>query len=113
AAAREERDGLMAGELCIHISELVVARPDISEPADFVSAVAALDSRTALRYLMGDLARDAETTALLDRAIDGDDAALAAIGERLPEYKRDHQLQLVRESDRVLERLITILSAWE
>jgi DNA-binding transcriptional ArsR family regulator len=111
--AQADRDGLLASEMCIHIAELIVARPDISEPAEFVAAAAALDRRTAVQYLLGDLSRDADNAALLDRAIDGDAGAVAAIGEQLPEYKRDHHLALIRDPEGVLRRLVGVLDAWQ
>jgi DNA-binding transcriptional ArsR family regulator len=108
-----DRTALLASELCIQVAELIVEQPGIAEPADLVAAVAALDRHKALRYIASDVLKDARTTALAHRAVDGDDEALSALGEALPEYRRSERLALVRDPDSVIRRLVAVLAAWQ
>ena len=112
-AIRADRDAVIANELCIHVAELLVARPDVLTPSDFVAALAGLDRKTAVGYLLGDLDQDADTSALLDRALGGDVEALAAIGAGLPDYRRDHGIAVIRDADGMLRRLVALFAAWE
>ena len=91
---RADRKMLLGTELCIQIDELAVDHPDITEPAAFTEAVASLDPQAAGRYLLADLYHDQATAELVDRAIDGDQAALDELGATLPEHKGKARLEI-------------------
>jgi len=110
---REHHAALLANELCMHVAELIVVRPEIATPADFVAALAALDEATALRYMLGDVIQEPDIAPLLERARQGDEVAIAAIGERLPDYRRDQYLAVLRDPASIVDHIVAVFTAWE
>jgi DNA-binding transcriptional ArsR family regulator len=110
---RADRKMLLGTELCIQIDELAVDHPDITEPAAFTEAVASLDPQSAGRYLLADLYHEEATAELVDRAIDGDQAALEELGATLPEHKGKARLEIAKDPAGTLRRLTDVLRAWE
>jgi DNA-binding transcriptional ArsR family regulator len=112
-AIRADRKALLGTELCIQIDELAVDHPAITEPGAFTEVVASLDPMTAGRYLLADLYHEPATAALIDRAMDGDSAALNELATTLPEEKGKARLEIVKDPAGTLRRLTGVLRAWE
>ncbi len=112
-AIRADREALLGNELCINIAELVVDRPGVTSPAAFVEAVARLDRRAAAEYFLPDLSHEPTKAALVGRALDGDQAALASLMDDLPEHKRAGRMAVLRDPDGTMRRLAAILDAWQ
>lgn len=110
---RADRKALLGNELCIQIDELAVDHPEITEAGAFTELVASLDPRSAGRYLLADLYHEPATAELVDRAIDGDAAALAELGETMPEQKGKARLEIAKDPAGTLRRLTDVLRAWE
>jgi DNA-binding transcriptional ArsR family regulator len=103
---------LFESELCVHVAVIVVDRPAIRTADDVVAAIAASEPRDVVRALFDESPRDAEVGALVDRALSGDASALPALEEVLPDYKREARLEILRDPDRTVAELRTVLEAW-
>jgi DNA-binding transcriptional ArsR family regulator len=111
--ARSDCADLLASELCIHIAEIVVERPDLTRPADFVAALAAMEPRAALMAIATDLFEEPGSAALIDRAIDGDQAAIDALVAAAPEHRRASTATILGDPRGMVRRLIGVLDAWQ
>ena len=111
--AHSNREVLLASELCIQIAEVIVERPDLTTPAQFVAALAAMEPREAIRAIASDLFKDAASAALTDGAIEGDADAIKRIIESAPEYHRATTTEILRDPHGLVRRLIGVLDAWQ
>jgi DNA-binding transcriptional ArsR family regulator len=113
AAIQADRVALLGNELCIQIAELIVDRPGATTPAAFVEAVAALDRREAVHYLVGDLLHEPTTADLVKRALEDDHAALAELGTTMSEHRRDERIAVLQDPEGIIGRLVSVLHAWQ
>ena len=103
---------LFESEVCIHAAVVVVDRPAIRTADEVVAAIASLDPRDVVRAMFDESPREPELAALVDRAMAGDSAALPALEEILPDYKKEDRLQIIREPEKTVADLVGVLSAW-
>jgi DNA-binding transcriptional ArsR family regulator len=111
--ARSDREALLANELCIQIAEVIVERPDLATPAEFVAALAAMEPRAAFRAIAGHMFSDSAAAAMLDRAFDGDREAIERLIETSPEYHRPATTEILRDPLGIGRRLLGVLDAWQ
>jgi DNA-binding transcriptional ArsR family regulator len=104
---------LFESELAIHAGILVVDQPDVRTSADFVELVAATTPKDLVGTLMMDDTHDADITALIDRAIGGDAAAIPALADCLPEWNKKGRLEVLRDPPKAKERIVMVLRAWQ
>lgn len=111
--ARADRAALLASELCMQIAELIVERPDVATPAEFVAALAAMEPRAAFRAIASSLFKDTSSEALAERAFDGDPDAIERLIEAAPEYHRPATTEILRDPAGIVRRLVGVLDAWQ
>ena len=104
--------GLFASELAIHAGVLLVDAPDVRTAADFVELVSSTSPRDLMRALFAEEGHEAELDALIGRAIDGDEAALAELADKLPDWNREGRIELLRDPARARDRILDVLRAW-
>jgi DNA-binding transcriptional ArsR family regulator len=75
---------LFASELCIVLATLAVDRPEVRDSADLVELVHATDDVSLLRTIAAD--RDPDRSALVDRALGGDEEAIRTLTSRELEH---------------------------
>ena len=112
AGVRDAAMRLFASELCINSAVLVVDRPEVRTANDVVAAMAAATPAEVVRGIFEYSPREAEVAALIDRALDGDAAALTALEEDLGEHKKEGRLQLLRDPDGSMKAIVDVLAAW-
>jgi DNA-binding transcriptional ArsR family regulator len=109
-AAKYQR--LFESGICVHVAVIAVDRPEIRTAKDLVAAVAEAPYREVIRGIFDEGPSEPETTALVERALDGDEAAITAIAEVLPDYKREPRLDVLREPERSVTELVDVLTHW-
>jgi DNA-binding transcriptional ArsR family regulator len=110
------RDGvkdLFESELAIHAGVLLIDEPDVKTSAQFVELVGDTTPAELVGALMADDSHDDDVDALVDRAIDGDEAALATLNDKLPDWNRKGRLELLRDPSGAKERIVAVLRAWQ
>ncbi len=90
------------------VAVVVVDRPAIRTADDVVAAIASMDPREMIRVMF----EEPDQAALVDRAMAGDDSALRALEETMPEDKREVRLQILREPEQTIADLRTVVEAW-
>ncbi|MGZ6271392.1 MAG: ArsR/SmtB family transcription factor [Candidatus Limnocylindrales bacterium] len=114
----ERRDDLMRcfgeeqGEIGYGLAVLPGDRPEIRSARDLVTLLATLDTRELVRSIFADLRLDGETSALIERVLGGESAALSELEPRLPEWHRAGMMSLLREPTVWLDRLRGLLTDW-
>jgi DNA-binding transcriptional ArsR family regulator len=107
AAAR-----LFESEVAIHIAVVVVDQPALRTADDVVAAISSSAPSDVIRAMANWSPREPDLTTLVDRALAGDSSALTALEETMPEYKREARLQMLREPEKTVADLVSVLAAW-
>jgi DNA-binding transcriptional ArsR family regulator len=103
---------LFESGICVHVAVIAVDRPEIRTAKDLVAAVAEAPYRDVIRGIFDEGASEPQLAGLVDRAMDGDGEALAAIAEIVPDYKREPRLDVLREPERSVGELVDVLTHW-
>ena len=103
---------LFESGICMHVAVIAVDKPEIRTASDLVSAVEATSYKDVLRGTFEGHHDEAGLDALVERALDGDDAALPAIAELIDDYHREARLDVLREPERATSDLIDVLHYW-
>jgi len=111
--AKAELDRVMKHELAVHVGGFVVERPAIHGATDLVAAMRAEGPTPVLRYLFAEIC-GAEPTVqpVVERALDGDRAAVAEIRSKLRESKHGAKLEILDDPQRAFETILGLLDAW-
>lgn len=109
---RDAATRLFESEVAIHIAVVVVDQPALRTADDVVTAISSSDPHDVIRAMANWSPREPDLTTLVDRALAGDSSALTALEETMPEYKREARLQMLREPEKTVADLISILAAW-
>jgi DNA-binding transcriptional ArsR family regulator len=112
AEVQDAATRLFESEAAIHVAVVVVDRPALRTADDVLAAVASSEPRDIVRAILDESSREPELAALVDRALAGDSSALTALEETMPEYKRDARLQILREPEKTVADLVSVLAAW-
>jgi len=104
---------LFESELAIHTGILLVDLPAIRTSADFVDLVDETTPEDLMNALLTDDYHDAGLNDVLSRAVAGDQAAVAELSEKLPEWNRKGRLELLRDPDLAKQRILGVLRAWQ
>lgn len=99
-------------EICINAAALLVDRPAVRTARDFVDAFAETAPADVIRALHEYTPREAGQAALIDRAIDGDAAAVKALEKATAEHKGNARFEIFREPKATLTAMSEVLSAW-
>jgi DNA-binding transcriptional ArsR family regulator len=109
---RDAAKQLFESEICINAAVLLVDRPNVRTAREFVDMFAQATAAEVIRGVFEYSLREPELAALIDRAIDGDDAALAALEETLPDHNRHARLNIIRKQKETLTAMGDVLGAW-
>jgi DNA-binding transcriptional ArsR family regulator len=113
AGVRDTAHDLFESEIWINMAVVVVDDPAIRTAADLVTALGTIGPREIVRPVFDDASGDPELAGLVDRALHGDGSVLPAIASMLPDDKREARLQFLREPEKIVDDLATVLAAWE
>jgi DNA-binding transcriptional ArsR family regulator len=112
AAVADKYKRLFESGICVHVAVIAVDRPDVRSSADLVKAVRATPYHDVILSMFDEGPREPQLKDLIERTIKGDEQALSAIAEELPEWKREARLEVLREPERSVADLITVLEYW-
>jgi DNA-binding transcriptional ArsR family regulator len=103
---------LFDSEFCVSAAVLLVDRPEVRTARALVDALSKATPAEIIRGMFEYSTREPDVADLIDRAIAGDAAALAALDETLPEHHREGRLEMIREPERTASALVEVLAAW-
>jgi DNA-binding transcriptional ArsR family regulator len=109
---RDAAKRVFEDEICINAAALLVDRPAIRTARDFVAAFGDTTSADVIKAVFEYSVREPDLAALIDRAIDGDEAAVTALEETMPDHKRHARLDIIRKPEATLTAMTDVLAAW-
>lgn len=112
ATVRDAAKQLFESEICVNAAVLLVDRPQVRTARAFVDALAEATPGEVIRGVFEYSNREPDVAALLDRAIDGDNAALAELDKTLPDHHRRSRLEMIREPEKTVTAIVNVLAAW-
>jgi DNA-binding transcriptional ArsR family regulator len=78
---------LIASDLAIHIASYAIQHPELRTGDDLVASIDTVETAAFLRALLTDFLDDRITGDLIDRCAHGDEEALSALRDAMPEHK--------------------------
>jgi DNA-binding transcriptional ArsR family regulator len=111
-AVRDAARQLFESEICINAAVLVVDRPEARTARAFVDALSDATPGEVIRGVFEYSNREPDVAELLDRAIDGDGAAIAALDKTFPDHHRRAWLDMIREPEQTASAMFNVLAAW-
>jgi DNA-binding transcriptional ArsR family regulator len=110
---QEAIESLFESELAIHAGVLLVDQPDVRTSADMVALVESIEPSELVGALFAEDGHDKELGGLISQAIEGDEAALSALDDKLPDWNRKGRIELLRDPLIAKERILSVLRAWQ
>jgi DNA-binding transcriptional ArsR family regulator len=98
--------------ICTHVAVIAVDKPEIRTAHDLLGAVQATDYKTVIRGVFEEHHDEPDLTDLVERALDGDEAAFSSIADAIPEYKRDERMEVLRAPQQATSDLFDVLTYW-
>ena len=94
------------------IGAMVVALPEARTARQFVAALAVTDTRTIVREMLGEVIRDPEAGAQLERILDGAADEIEAFAARTGEYHCAAAETLLAAPGAAIDRIRGLLAEW-
>jgi DNA-binding transcriptional ArsR family regulator len=111
--SRTELERMMKHELAVHVGGFIVERPALHSSADVVATMRAEGASAVLRWLFAELCgAEPMLQTVVDRALEGDRAAVAEIRSRLRDGKHGGKLDVLDDPDRAFEAMVGLLDDW-
>ena len=112
ASVRDGDKQIFDAEFCVSAAVLLVDRPEVRTARAFVDALAEATPGEVIRGVFEYSNREPDVADLIDRAIAGDEGALAALDETLPEHHREGRLEMIRQPEQTVAAMVNVLAAW-
>jgi DNA-binding transcriptional ArsR family regulator len=111
-ALRASVGRLFGSELGIHLAALLVDRREVRTARETVTALEALGPGDLFRAVFTEAAREPGLAELIEGAIAGDANVLPELAERLPEWRREEALEMLRRPESSAIEIVDVLRAW-
>jgi DNA-binding transcriptional ArsR family regulator len=108
----EELFGDGQGAFGSGIGAMVVALPEARTAREFVAALAVTDTRTIVRAMLGEVSRDPEARAQLERILDGANDEIQAFAARTGDYHCSAAEALLAAPSAAIDRIRGLLGEW-
>ena len=104
-------DTEFAQAMAVHVAAVAVERPELRTVGAFLDAIDTIPTPDLVTSILSDFARDPDLGELVQRASTGDQVALAALREAMPEHKAGFPA-LLADPESGHRRIVRILRAW-
>jgi DNA-binding transcriptional ArsR family regulator len=111
-ALRASVGRLFESELCIHMASFLVDRPEVRTSTAFVDALESAGPAAVFRSMLSEAIHEPAVFELVDRAVAGDASVFDELAERLPEWRREERLEMLRDPEATANDVVTALRAW-
>ena len=104
-------DAEFAGAMAVHVAAVAVEHPELRTVEAFLETVDTVPTAQLVTSILSDFARDADLGELVQRASAGDQDALAALREAMPDHKAGFT-GLLADPEAGHRRIVRILRTW-
>jgi DNA-binding transcriptional ArsR family regulator len=111
-AVRASVSRLFEHEVAIQIATFAIERPELRTPRQFVEALEAADPRDVVRSVLSEAFLTPALPEMLERAISGEKAVIAELGELLPEWHREERLGMLLDPAGTHREIVAALRGW-
>ena len=108
---QEDMRSLLHAEVAIHAASFVVEHPEIRSVDDLLAALDSVATADLMRSMLSDFLRDSKSQELLDLCASGDQDAIEALSDALPEHKTAFR-ELLDDPQGSHRRILNVLRAW-
>jgi len=112
ATVGEADKQLFDSEFCVSAAVLLIDRPQVRTSREFVDAVTEATPAEVIRAVFEYSNREPDVADLIDRAIAGDEDALAKLDTTLPDHHRQDRLEMIRQPEKTMSAMVNVLEAW-
>lgn len=112
AAVKDAVPRLFQTEWCIQLGELVVQRPEARTSAELLQVLRTATPAQLLHFAFGELLSDPAHLAAVDRALNGEVAAVAEVQKALPRQHHDAWLRMLLDPEETRRQVLLVLEAW-
>jgi DNA-binding transcriptional ArsR family regulator len=98
--------------ICTHVAVIAVDKPKVRSAADLVTAVSGTPYKDVILGIFDEGTHEQPLTPQIEAAMNGDEAALAAVAEELPEWKREARVEVLRQPEKSVADLVDVLGWW-
>jgi DNA-binding transcriptional ArsR family regulator len=112
AAITDPAAKLFGSDVWINAAGLLVDRPHVRTAQEYIEAFAAATPAEVIRSVFEYSHREPDLSALIDRAIEGDDDAVKALEELQAAHKHKLGLEIFRQPEATLSAMVDVLTAW-
>ena len=112
AGVRDMAAQMFDSDICINTSGLLIDHPEVRTARDYVAAFAAATPAELIRSVFEYSHREPDVATLIDRAIEGEEAAITALEETVPAHKRQARLDIIRKPKETMSAMVEVLAAW-
>jgi DNA-binding transcriptional ArsR family regulator len=99
-------------DVAIHVATWAVQHPELTTARAFVDAISAASPTDVVTAVLCEAFLTPGLPELLERAVAGDEAALAEAAEKIPEWHREERLAMLRDPERTHRSIVDVLRAW-
>ena len=103
---------LFDSDICVSAAVLLIDRPEVRTAREFVDALAEATPGEVIRGVFEYSSREPDIADLIDRAIAGDEVAVAALDKTLPDHHRQGRLEMIRQPEKTVSAMVNVLAAW-
>jgi DNA-binding transcriptional ArsR family regulator len=103
---------LFEHDVAIHVATYAVEHPELRTPRQFVDAIAAAAPRDVVKAVLCEAFMTPGLPELLQRAVDGDEQALAEAETLMPDWHREERLAMLRDPEQTHRTIVEVLQAW-
>jgi DNA-binding transcriptional ArsR family regulator len=110
--ARASVSRLFEHEVAVQLGTFAVEHPELRTPQQFVEALEAADPRDVIKAVLCEAFLTPGLPELLQRALDGDAEAIEAASEKLPDWRKEERLAMLRDPEATHAEILPVLRAW-
>ncbi|CAN5465039.1 hypothetical protein BH20CHL6_BH20CHL6_13170 [soil metagenome] len=94
------------------VGSLAVALPEVRDAADFLRTIENLSTAEIARVTIAAGVQDETLGSVIERAVEGDRAAIEELAPRLSDYSREDVLAFLRDPEPAVQRALAVMHAW-
>jgi len=103
---------LFEHEVAVQVATFAVEHPELRTPRQFVEALEAAPPSEVVKAVLCEAFLTPGLPELLERALAGDESIFDEVEEKLPDWRRDERIAMLRDVEGTHAEIVKVLRAW-